>query len=359
MSQDINSLLQRAVSLDASDIHLKVGSSPIVRTQGELRRLDEFGSLRPDDTAAYAEELFSEKASADFAEHGSVDFAYGRPELGRFRVTAFRQRGSVSLVLRRVQTGSRSFADLGLPRITERMAGSRSGLVVVTGPSGSGKTTTVSSMLDWINSNRTRAILTVEDPIEVLHPDKNSVVVQREVGVDTPDAFTAVRTAMRHDVDVIMISEISDADTAKAAIAAAEGGNLVISTMRTKDPAETVARLVSMFPESQQPVMRSMLASQLQAVISQLLLETTAGGQVLVCEVMTNNERSQEWITTGGDPGALTDIMKEGGFHGMQSFDQALTKAVLDKVVELETVLPFARNVHELRARVMTSGVAV
>ncbi len=359
MTQDINALLQRAVALDASDIHLKVGSSPIVRTQGELRRLDEFGSLRPDDTADYAAALFNEKAAADFAENGSVDFAYGRPELGRFRVTAFRQRGSVSLVLRRVQAGSRSFADLGLPRIAERMANSRSGLVLITGPSGSGKTTTVSSMIDWVNTNRTRAILTVEDPIEVLHPDKNSVVVQREVGVDTPDTFTAVRTAMRHDVDVIMISEIVDADTARAAITAAEAGNLVISTLRTKDPAETVGRLVSMFPESQHSVVRTMLASQLQAVISQLLLETTSGSRALVCEVMANNERTQDWILSGGDPATLTDIMKEGGFHGMQTFDQALVKLVLDKVVDLDTVLPFARNVHELRAKVMTSGIAV
>ncbi len=359
MNQDINALLQRAVALDASDIHLKVGSAPIVRAQGELRRLDEFGSLRPDDTSAYAEALFSEKAADDFADQGSVDFAYGRPELGRFRVTAFRQRGSVSLVLRRVQAGSRSFGDLGLPRATERIADARSGLVLVTGPSGSGKTTTVSSMIDWINSKRTRAILTVEDPIEVLHPDKNSVVVQREVGVDTPDASTAVRTAMRHDVDVIMISEIADSETARAALAAAEGGNLVISTMRTKDPAETVARLVSMFPESQQPMIRTMLGSHLQAVVSQLLLESASGGRALVCEVMTNNERSQDWILNGGDPATLTDIMKEGGFHGMQSFDQALVKAVLDKVVDLETVLPYARNVHELRARVMASGVAV
>lgn len=359
MTQDINALLQRAVALDASDIHLKVGSSPIVRTQGELRRLDEFGSLRPDDTADYAAALFNEKAAADFAENGSVDFAYGRPELGRFRVTAFRQRGSVSLVLRRVQAGSRSFADLGLPRIAERMANSRSGLVLITGPSGSGKTTTVSSMIDWVNTNRTRAILTVEDPIEVLHPDKSSVVVQREVGVDTPDTFTAVRTAMRHDVDVIMISEIADADTARAAITAAEAGNLVISTLRTKDPAETVGRLVSMFPESQHSVVRTMLASQLQAVISQLLLETTSGSRALVCEVMAHNERTQDWILNGGDPATLTDIMKEGGFHGMQTFDQALVKLVLDKVVDLDTVLPFARNVHELRAKVMTSGIAV
>lgn len=359
MSYDIDALLQRAVALGASDIHLKVGSAPIVRTQGELRRLDEFESLRPNDTEAYAQALFDESAAAHFAEHGAVDFAYGRQELGRFRVTAFRQRGSVSLVLRRVQPGSRSFSELGLPRVAERLASSHAGLVLVTGPSGSGKTTTVSSMLDWINANRTRAILTVEDPIEVLHPDKNSVVVQREVGVDTPDIATAVNSAVRHDVDVIMISEISSPDAARAALSAAETGHLVISTMRTKDPGETVSRFVSMFPESQQPVIRATLAGQLQAVVSQLLLDTTSGGRMLACEVLTNNERSQDWIVSGGDATTLIDIIKEGGFHGMQTFDQAFVRAVTDKVVDLETVLPYSRNVHELRARVMSSGIAV
>lgn len=359
MDNTIDTLLARAVALDASDIHLKVGSSPIIRTHGELRRLEEFESLRPDDTTGYAESLFSEKAAADFAENGVADFAYGKQELGRFRVTAFRQRGSVSLVLRRVQAGSQSFAELGLPRAAEKAAAATSGLVIVSGPSGSGKTTTISSIIDWVNSNRAMAVLTIEDPIEILHPDKKSVVVQREVGVDTPDVATAVRSAMRHDVDVLMISEIASAETARAAIDAAETGHLVLTTMRTSDPAETVARLVSMFPETQQQVVRSQLAGQLHTVISQRLLEADAGGLALACEVLTSNERSQEWMRNGGDAAQLTEVIKEGGFHGMQSFDQAFIKLVTDGVVQLETVLPFARNVHELRARVMTSGVAV
>ncbi len=358
MERDIDSLLRSAVAMDATDIHLKVGSAPIVRTGGELRRLNDFGNLKPEDTEAYAEALFTEKASEDFAATGTADFAYGRQELGRFRITAFRQRGSVSLVLRRVVSGSRSFSDLGLPRIAEKVARSNSGLVLVTGPSGSGKTTTISSIVDWINSNDARAILTIEDPIEVLHPDKNSVVVQREVGVDTPDMSTAVRSALRHDVDVIMLSEIADYETARAALAAAETGHLVLSTMRTKDPAETVNRFVSMFPESQHSVTRSLLANQLQAVISQLLLDGPAG-RVLACEVLTNNERSQEWIRSAGDGQALYDILKDGGFYGMQTFDQAFVRAITDQTLEVETVLPYARNAHELRAKVMSSGIAV
>jgi twitching motility protein PilT len=340
MERDIDALLQTAVALDATDIHLKVGSPPIVRSGGELRRLADFGTLRPDDTSAYAEALFTDKARADFAAHGTADFAYGKQELGRFRI------------------GSRSFSDLGLPRIAEKVAGSRSGLAIVTGPSSSGKTTTVSSIIDWINTHQSRAILTIEDPIEVLHPDKNSVVVQREVGVDTPDMATAIRSALRHDVDVIMLSEITDAEAARAALSAAETGHLVITTMRTKDPAETISRFVTMFPESQQPVIRTMLANHLLAIISQLLLDGPMG-RVLTTEVLTNNERFQDWVVRGGDTQALLDIIKDGGFYGMQTFDQAFVRAISDGALDVETVLPHARNTHELRAKVMSTGVAV
>jgi twitching motility protein PilT len=358
MEETIDALLKRAVDLDASDIHLKVGSSPIVRVLGDLKRLEDLDALRPDDTEKYAEAIFTPKAASDFAGNGVADFAYGRQELGRFRVTAFRQRGSVSLVLRRVVSGSKTFSELGLPRVIEKLAAEASGLVLVTGPSGSGKTTTVSSMLDWINANRASAILTVEDPIEVLHPDKLSVVVQREVGVDSPDMATAVRSAMRHDGDVIMISEIADPATAKAAIDAAETGHLVISTMRTTDSAETVTRFLSMFPDSQKTVVRSQLAQQLKAVVSQLLVDTRNGGLVMACEVLTNNERAQEWIMTGHEPASLVEVIKESGFHGMQTFDQALLKHVVDRTVELDAVLRHVRNTHELRAKAMAAGIA-
>ena len=359
MERTIDDLLRRAVDLEASDIHLKVGSSPIIRVQGDLRRLDDFESMSPTDTEEYAEAIFTPKASADFADNGVADFAYGKQDLGRFRVTAFRQRGSVSLVLRRVVSGSKNLAELGLPRVMEKVAAETSGLILITGPSGSGKTTTVSSILDWINTNRASAILTVEDPIEVLHPDKKSVVVQREVGVDSPDMASAVRSAMRHDVDVIMLSEIADAETAKAAIDAAETGHLVVSTMRTTDPAETVNRLVSMFAESQRPVVRSQLAHQLKAVVSQLLVETPNGSLVMACEVLTANERAQEWVISGEEASTLVDIIKESGFHGMQTFDQALLKHVVDRTVDIGVVLRHARNTHELRAKAMAAGIAI
>lgn len=360
MDKNIDTLLKLAVDHGASDIHLKVGSAPIVRIEGELRRLDGYDPLRPADTQAYAEAMFTDTAAEDFNTKGSTDFAYGRHELGRFRATAFRQRGSVSLVLRRVVPGSKSFAELGLPKAMERIASSKSGLVLVTGPSGSGKTTTMASIIDWINSNQGRAIITIEDPIEVLHPDKRSVVVQREVGVDTANMADAIRAALRHDTDVILVSEITEVEVATAAIDAAETGHLVVSSMRTSDPADTIQRLISMFPESQRGVVRSQLASQIKAVISQILVDAgDAAGLVLACEILTNSERTQEWVMSGDDPSFLVEVMRDGGFHGMQTFDQALLNHVVGGTVKLDAALPHVRNTHEVRAKAQAAGISI
>lgn len=359
MENKVDALLKRAVDHGASDIHLKVGSAPIVRIDGALRRLDGYDPLRPGDIEAFAEAMFPEKARSEFEETGSTDFAYGRHDLGRFRATAFRQRGSVSMVLRRVVPGSKSFSELGLPKAMERIVSSKAGLVLVTGPSGSGKTTTMASIIDWINSNQGRAILTIEDPIEVLHPDKRSVVVQREVGVDTADMATAIRVAMRHDTDVIMVSEITEPEVARAAIDAAETGHLVVSSMRTSDPADTISRLVAMFPESQRAVVRSQLAAQVKAVISQILVDAGEMGQVLACEILTGSERAQEWIVGGEEASFLVEVIKEGGFHGMQTFDQALLNHIIGGAVKIDDALPYTRNSHEVRAKAQASGAMV
>lgn len=359
MENNVDTLLRRAVDYGASDIHLKVGSAPVVRIDGELRRLDGYESLQPADTQGYAEEMFTEKASVEFKETGSTDFAYGRQDLGRFRATAFRQRGSVSLVLRRVVPGSKSFSELGLPKSLEKIAAANSGLVLVTGPSGSGKTTTMASILDWINTNRQSAIVTIEDPIEVLHPDKRSVVVQREVGVDTVDVAGAIRASMRHDTDVILVSEITEPDVARAVIDASETGHLVVSSMRTSDPADTIQRLVSMFADSQQGVVRAQLAAQLRAVVSQILVDAGERGLVTACEILTRNERAQEWILAGGEASFLVEVMKEGGFHGMQTFDQALLEQVVGGAVSLDAALPYVRNTHEVRAKAQAAGITI
>jgi twitching motility protein PilT len=359
MENNIDELLRQAGSQDATDIHLKVGSAPVARVNGEIRRLDGFQSLTPDDTQSFADTLFTPRAASDFKTYGFADFAYGRADLGRFRVSAFRQRGSVSLVLRKVVRESKTFAELGLPSMVEKFAAEKAGLILVTGPSGSGKTSTMSSIIDWINSNRAVSILTIEDPIEVLHTDKRSVVVQREVGVDTADYAQAIRSAMRHDTDVIVVSEIEDLETARAAIAASETGHLVISSMRTTDPADTVYRVLSLFPETEQGIVRAQLAAQLLGIISQRLLDGQEGNPVLSYEVVNNNERVQEWILGAKETSFLIDIMKESEFFGMQTFDQSMLKLVVSRAIELPTALPHARNVHELRAKAMAAGIAI
>ncbi len=359
MTVAIDELLRRVVETGASDLHLKVGTSPVVRVDGELTRLDGFDPLKPADTEALAAELFTPRAARDFKGAGEADFAYGRPDVGRFRVAAFRQRGSVSMVLRRVVPGSPSFEELGVPGVVRKLIDAEgAGMVLVAGPSGSGKTTTMASMVDFINENRGVSIVTIEDPIEVLHPDKKAVVAQREIGVDTIDYAGAVRAAMRQDADVIVISEIDDLETARAGISAAETGHLVISSMRTTDSAETINRLVGYFPATQQSMVRGQLATLLRGVVSQRLLETAASaGQVLASEVLTSNERAQEWILDGKSVNDLQDVIRESEFFGMQTFDQSILKLVLARHVDVSTALPHVRNSHQLRAKAIEAGL--
>lgn len=359
MTAPIDELLRRVVETGASDLHLKVGAPPVIRVDGELRRVEGLDLLKPADTEAYAAELFTQRAARAFKANGEADFAYGRPDVGRFRVAAFRQRGSVSMVLRRVIPGSSSFADLGLPGAVKKLVETEhAGLVLVTGPSGSGKTTTMASMIDWINTNRGVSIVTIEDPIEVLHPDKKAVVAQREIGVDTANYSGAVRAAMRQDADIIVISEIDDLETSKAAITAAETGHLVVSSMRTTDPADTVNRLVGFFPAAQQIAVRSQLAALIKGIVSQRLLETINGsGQALAAEVLINNERVQEWIVSGNHVTELQEVIRESEFFGMQTFDQSILKLVLSRHVEVTTALPHVRNSHNLRAKAIEAGL--
>lgn len=359
MPPSIDELLRRVVEMGASDLHLKVGSSPVVRIDGELTRVDGYEPFKPADTEALAAEVFTQRAARDFKANGEADFAYGRPDVGRFRVSAFRQRGSVSMVMRRVVPGAPSFGELGLPGVVRKLVEeNESGIILVTGPSGSGKTTTMASMIDWINENRAVSIVTIEDPIEVLHPDKRAVVAQREIGVDTVDYAGAVRAAMRQDADIVVISEIDDLETARAAITAAETGHMVISSMRTTDPADTINRLVGYFPDPQQPMVRAQLASLVRGVLSQRLLETVNGaGQILACEVLTSNERVQEWILAGGNVSTLADVIRESEFFGMQTFDQSILRLVLDRRVEVTTALPHVRNGHNLRAKAIEAGL--
>lgn len=360
MSLSFDELLQRAVESRASDIHLKVGSPPVIRIDGELRRLADLPSLRPEDVQAFADEIFTEKAAATFEAVGEADFAYGRPDLGRFRVGAFRQRGSISLVMRRVVPGVPTLDQLGLPPVVRKLAAEARGLILVTGPSGSGKTTTLAAIVEHINQTQPVSIITVEDPIEVLFPDKMGVVAQREVGVDTPDLASAIRKAMRQDADVIMVSEINTPEAAAAALEAAETGHLVLSSMPTKDPLDTVDRFVEFFPELRHGTVRRQLAGLLRGVVSQRLLDTADGtGRVLAAEILTGNGRVVELIAEGAEPARLIEAVKESEFFGMQTFDQALLHLVTQRRITMPTALPFVRNNHEFRAKAQEAGVEV
>jgi twitching motility protein PilT len=353
-------LLRRAVDSRASDIHLKVGSPPVIRIDGELRRLADLSSLKPQDVEAFAQEIFSEKAAAAFEATGEADFAWGRTDLGRFRVSAFRQRGSFSLVLRRVVPGVPTLDQLGLPPVVRKIAAEARGLVLVTGPSGSGKSTTLAALVEHINQTQPVSIITAEDPIEVLFPDKMAVVAQREVGVDTPDLASAIRKAMRQDADVIMVSEINDFATASAAVAAAETGHLVLGAMHTRDPLDTINRFVEFFPEARQASTRRQVAGLLRGIISQRLLDTADGsGRVLATEVLTGQGRVGELIAEGADAALLIEAVKESEFFGMQTFDQALLHLVTQRRVTMPSALPFVRNSHEFRAKALEAGVEV
>ncbi|MDH4118178.1 MAG: PilT/PilU family type 4a pilus ATPase [Acidimicrobiia bacterium] len=359
MAMTLDELLRRAVESHASDIHLKVGSPPVIRVDGELKRMEDLPSLRPKDTEAIAQSIFTPRAEETFNATNEVDFAIGRQDLGRFRVNAYRQRGSVSVVMRRVVPGVPTLERLGLPPIVRKLTTESKGLVLITGPSGSGRTTSLAAMVEHINASRPVSIVTIEDPIEVLFPDKVGVVTQREVGVDTVSYSEAIRRAMRQDADVIMLSEIVDGETAQAAIGAAETGHLVLAAMHTADPADTIERFVNFYPTSLQSTARSQLGAYLKAIISQRLIDSTNGGRVMAAEVLTGNNRIAELVNAGAKADAFVEMMRESEFFGMQTFDQAVLNLVKEQRVAVPTALPFVRNSHEFRAKAMEAGIEV
>ena len=349
--------LEALVAAKGSDLHLKVGSPPRMRVDGQLVPLDG-PALVPEVADAMLREVIRPDLYEQFQRTNEADFAYSLPGVGRFRVNAFRQRGSVGLVLRRVQEGAMSAAELGLPPVISRLAEQPRGMVLVTGPTGSGKTTTLAAMIDHVNANRAVHIVTIEDPIEVLHADKRGIVSQREVRVDTEDFTVAMRAAMRQDPDVILVGEVRDAETLKTALAAAETGHLVLSTLHTTDAAETVNRCIDMFPPFQQRQVRLSLAAALRGIIGQRLVKRAGdGGRVAVLEIMVNTGRTAEAIADPERTGDLTAIMADSGFYGMQTFDQHLIALYRDGVIELEDALGVATNPHDLQVALRNQGL--
>jgi twitching motility protein PilT len=344
----LDALLRQVVDAGASDLHLKIGRPPIVRRDGELCPLEGWEPLDAPQLETFVEQIGAAdpKRLAVFRGSGELDTAYQAPGLPRFRVNAFRQRGETSFAFRVIPSVVPGFEELGLPAGVRRLADLHHGLVLVTGATGVGKTTTVASIVGHVNGTRRVHIVTVEDPIEILHADELSIVNQREVGLDTPSFEEALRRALRQDPDVIVIGELRDRETAETALQAAESGHLVLSTMHTIDAAETVRRLVELFPAAKQPQVRSILAGVLRGVVSQRLLPDVGGGRVAAVEVMVVNGRIEELIRDDRAE-AIPDAIAEGQFFDMQTLSNALIDLVLAGRVTRELAAAAAPNRHD------------
>ncbi len=319
----LDELLEKLVSSGATDLHLKVGSPPAYRINGEVHTA-ELAPLAPEQTEALLRSQLPDHVSMP-SQGNDVGFAWGSKELGRFKVSSYTQRGSISIVIRRVPPDSGTLADLGLPATVTKLCDEQSGLIVVTGPAGSGKGTTCAAIIDHINTNRRANIITLEDPIGVLHNDKRSIVSQREVGVDIESLGAGIASAVRQDPDVIYVGELKDRETIEGALTAAESGYLVLSTMYTTDASETVFRILDSFPTYLERRVRQMLTSSLKAIVSQRLLPRNDGaGRTPAVEILLDTEAIRERLTGEKDIETLYEAIAEGGFFGMQTLDQAI-----------------------------------
>jgi twitching motility protein PilT len=354
--KSIDELLQKVVELGASDLHIKVGSPPVVRIDGELSQLDE-PVCTPEDTKDYAASLMSEKQIRRFSETNEIDFAYSGPNVGRYRINVYRQRGSISIALRQVVTRVPDFRELNLPPVVQKLALEPRGMVLVTGTTGSGKTTTLAAMIDHINRNLRRHIVTIEDPIEILHKDNQCIINQREVGLDTENYATALKYVLRQDPDIILIGEMRDQETVRTALTAAQTGHFVLSTLHTIDVAETINRIIDFFPLYQQKQVRIMLAGSLRGIISQRLLPRADGlGRVPAVEVMCMTGRIRDLILDPGQTHNIRTAVHEGDFYGMQTFDQSLLGLYERGLVSFEDAEAVASSPHDFRLMVQAKG---
>ena len=353
----LTQLLDHLVEAHGSDLFLKAGSAPRLRVNGKLQSTP---FAAPD--AAQLEQLVHALLPAaktdDLANTGEADFAIGVSQLGRFRVHTYRQRGSLAIVFRRVQPGIPSWEQLGLPPVDERLTADGGGLVVVTGPAGSGKTTTLNALVDQVNASRAAHIITIEDPIEFLHADKESLVSQREVGSDTITLVEGMRRAMRQGADVVMASELPDLAALQVALDAAATGVLVLSALPTTSATDTVSRIVEHFPEHQKREARRQLAGVLRGIVSQRLLERADGrGRIAAVEVLVNTPKVAECIETAEAGNDIARLIVDGRYHGMQSFDQSLFELARDGLVSVRDALAAADEAEDLRIDLQQAGV--
>jgi twitching motility protein PilT len=349
MAFDLQRALHAVVEHGGSDLHLKVPSRPLIRLRGELTPIEDTDPLSPADTERVLREMLTaSERLAEFARDGEIDFSYTVRGLARFRVNAFRQRGSISIACRVVPFDIRNAEALGLPQSVTSLANEVRGIILVTGTTGSGKSTTLAAMIDHINHTYARNIVTIEDPIEYLHRDQRSVVHQREIGFDTSSFAQALRRVLRQDPDVILIA---------TALSAAETGHLVLSTLHTIDAVETVNRIIDFFPPHHHQQVRAMLSGSLRGVISQRLVPTVDGeGRAPACEVLTTTGRVRDLISNPEETAKLSEVIAEGSYYGMQTFDQALLTLYQDGKISMDEALKAATHPHDFKLLVAAEG---
>jgi twitching motility protein PilT len=348
----------KVIEVDGSDLHLKVPSRPVIRRHGKLMQIPDTEGLRPDDTERTLFHMLTDESKLEsFRVEREVDFSYSIPGVARFRVNAFVQRGSVSLVCRAIPFQIKSAEELMLPPVIPEIADEERGLILMTGTTGSGKSTTLAAMIDHINSKYAKHIVTIEDPVEFLHRDKLSIINQREVGEDTASFARALRRVLRQDPDVILVGEMRDEETVRTALSAAETGHLVLSTIHTVDASESVNRIIDFFPQTEQRQARAMLAGTLKAVVSQRLVPTADGlGRIASCEILRMTGRVRDMIVNPDETGRLHEVIAEGGYYGMQTFDQALLSHVQAGRVAMDQALKAATHPHDFKLLVSSDG---
>jgi twitching motility protein PilT len=354
---DVMEALRELVAKNGSDLHLKVGSAPLFRVNGELGVAKEAQSLDAGDTVAALERLLTDEAKREeFKTEREVDFSFEIPDLARFRINAFQQRGVVSMACRLIPHKVSTIEELALPPVVTELAEEERGIVLLTGTTGSGKSTTLAAMIDHVNYTMSKHIVTIEDPIEFVHHDKRSAINQREVGMDTASFKRALRRVLRQDPDVILIGEMRDEETVHTALSAAETGHLVLSTIHTVDASESINRMLDFFPPHQHSQARSMIAGTIKGVISQRLVPAADGGRVAVCEILRMTGRVRDMIIDPAQTGNLVEVIASGGYYGMQTFDQALFGHVKAGRVTFEDAMHVASSPHDFKLLMQADG---
>ncbi|MDX6691366.1 MAG: twitching motility protein PilT [Solirubrobacteraceae bacterium] len=350
--------LERVIARGGSDLHIKAGSRPLIRINGMLDWLDpDADELDSWDTEKVLHDLLSEARIKEFEERHELDCSYLVPGLSSFRVNAYMQRGTVAIVMRVIANEIPTVAKLGLPDVVTALAEEERGLVIVTGATGCGKSTTLAAMIGHINATRRKHIVTIEDPVEYLHEDVLSSIDQREVGTDTQSFALALRQVLRQDPDVILVGEMRDKESVRTALSAAETGHLVLATLHTVDATETINRLLDFFPDGEQQQIRALISGTLKGIISQRLVAAAdTGGRTAIAEVLTMTNRARDMIIDPRTTDQLADVIKDGEYYGMQTFDQAFYAAVKRGAVDLEEALRHATSPHDLKLLIAAEG---